>query len=82
MLGRHGVLDGALAARLAKAVGLRNVLVHQYAEVDDDRVVGFLDRLGDIDQFVAAVSSWLDAHLGRRRPEAAPAPGRGTAPPS
>lgn len=64
LLGRHGVMDGDLAGRLAKAVGLRNVLVHQYDEVDDDRVVSYLDRLRDIDEFVAAVSSWLDAHLG------------------
>lgn len=68
LLGRHGVLDGDLAARLAKAVGFGQRARPPVPEVDDDRVVGFLDRLGDIDQFVAAVSSWLDAHLDDAAP--------------
>lgn len=59
LLGRHGVLDAALAESLARAVGFRNVLVHGYVDVDDDRVVAQLDRAGDLDAFVAAVSRWI-----------------------
>lgn len=60
-LGEHGVLDPDLAARMAVAVGFRNLLVHQYADVDDDRVVAHLDDLPTLDAFVAAVSAWVAA---------------------
>jgi uncharacterized protein YutE (UPF0331/DUF86 family) len=33
-LAAHGYLDGALAGRLVRAVGLRNVVVHAYADLD------------------------------------------------
>ena len=59
MLGRHGVIDVALAESLARAVGFRNVLVHQYATVDDTIVVAALERLDEFDTFVSAVSTWL-----------------------
>ena len=36
--GRRGWLPQDLAARLAPAAGLRNRLVHQYAEIDDRKV--------------------------------------------
>ncbi len=58
-LGRHGVIDRPLAQEMVAANGLRNVLIHGYAEVDDVRV---LDALADprrLERFVAAVSAWL-----------------------
>lgn len=61
LLGRHGVLDGALAARLRRAVGFRNVLVHDYVEVDDDIVLSRLKDLSDLDNFVSAVAEWASA---------------------
>lgn len=42
ILARRGVIDAELATRLAGAVGFRNVLVHEYAVVDDRRVVAAL----------------------------------------
>lgn len=61
VLALNGVIGNDLAERLARAAGLRNVLVHQYAEVDDERVVAFLDRLTDLDDFVTAVTAWMEA---------------------
>lgn len=61
VLARHEVLDAQLADGLAHAVGFRNLLVHQYVDVDDDRVVGYLDHLTDMSAFVASVSRWLPA---------------------
>jgi uncharacterized protein YutE (UPF0331/DUF86 family) len=34
MLAEHGVVDEALAGRLARAAGFRNVVVHAYADLD------------------------------------------------
>lgn len=56
MLEGDGWLGADLSARLRDAAGLRNVLVHGYAEVD----LGILSdvlahRLGDLDEFASAV---------------------------
>ena len=56
VLGRHGVLDPGLADRMRQAVGFRNVLVHEYVDVDDAVVVARLQDLGDIEAFVRAVA--------------------------
>ncbi len=59
LLGRHSVLEPELARRAAQAVGFRNVLVHRYVDVDDDRVVAFLDDLDVLDRFVREATAWL-----------------------
>ena len=56
LLGQHGVLQPDLADRMAQAVGFRNVLVHDYARVDDDLVVRRLGDLSDLTGFAKAVS--------------------------
>jgi uncharacterized protein YutE (UPF0331/DUF86 family) len=58
-LARNGVLDDDLGASMAAAVRFRNVLVHGYADVDDRRAMDNLDRLGDVERFVAAVAALL-----------------------
>lgn len=55
----RGVLSAATASRLQSLAGFRNVLVHDYAVVDVDRLVEGLARLGDFDAFVADVEHWL-----------------------
>lgn len=60
-LGAQGVVQIDLAAAIARAVGFRNVLVHQYADVDDAQVVNNLGRLADLRAFVAEVANWVDA---------------------
>ncbi len=59
LLGRHGVVPSDLSEVMATAVGFRNVLVHGYVDVDDRRVVAFLERVTDLKAFVSHVSSWL-----------------------
>lgn len=61
LLARHGVIDDALARRLAAATGFRNVLVHGYAEVDDQKVVANLALLEDFDAFIEQVRRWVAA---------------------
>jgi uncharacterized protein YutE (UPF0331/DUF86 family) len=52
-------LDANLGGRLRQAVGFRNILVHQYVDLDDDRVVSSLDDVADLRAFVAQVADWL-----------------------
>lgn len=59
ILAVNSILEHDLAERLAQAAGLRNVLVHRYAEVEDARVVAFLDELVDLDTFVTEVTAWV-----------------------
>jgi len=55
-------LDDELATTLAEAARFRNLLVHQYADVDDDRVVEILrTRMNDLDRFVTAVAERLES---------------------
>jgi uncharacterized protein YutE (UPF0331/DUF86 family) len=60
LLERGGVLDAELAQVMAGAAGFRNVLVHDYAEVDDRLVLENLARLGDLRRYIAAVTRLLD----------------------
>lgn len=59
LLGAHGVVPRAVAESVARAVGFRNVLVHEYAEVDDDAVRANVALLEDLDAFTAAVAEWV-----------------------
>jgi uncharacterized protein YutE (UPF0331/DUF86 family) len=60
-LAARQVLSPATAQSLDGLAGFRNVLVHDYADVDLERVVAGLARLGDFDAFVADVERWLQA---------------------
>jgi uncharacterized protein YutE (UPF0331/DUF86 family) len=61
LLGRHGVLDVDLAGRLQRAVGFRNVLVHEYVRVDDAVVLQRLDDPSDLETFVRQVTEWTSS---------------------
>lgn len=64
LLGAHGVLTAELATSMRKAVGFRNVLVHDYIEVDDEIVVGRLKGLSDLDEFVRQVAAYVTLPSG------------------
>lgn len=61
LLGAHGLLDPQLADQMRRAVGFRNVLVHDYVSVDDGIVLQRLQDVSDLERFVATVSAGLDA---------------------
>ena len=55
-LARDGVLDAALAERLAKAAGFRNVVVHAYAALDLHRIhAAATEGPADLRAFLAAL---------------------------
>lgn len=59
-LAKASWIDDALAGKLRRMVGFRNILVHGYAEVDPKLVEDVVsNHLGDLDAFVAAIRSRL-----------------------
>lgn len=56
LLAEHGLIHRDLASRVARAVGFRNVLVHDYARVDDDLVVARLADVSDLTDFARAIA--------------------------
>ena len=60
MLAARKVLPVRLASRLASMAGFRNILVHEYLEIDRHRVYAALGKdLADFDRFIRAVSKLL-----------------------
>lgn len=55
-LARADYFDEALAAKLAGAAGLRNLIVHRYGDLDCTRLAGVVrDDLQDLEAFVGAM---------------------------
>lgn len=59
-LGDRGLIDVGLAGRLAAMARFRNLLVHQYAELDPVRVWAIVTGdLADVDAFLSQVAARL-----------------------
>jgi uncharacterized protein YutE (UPF0331/DUF86 family) len=60
VLATRKIISAALARRLVSMAGFRNILVHEYLEIDRHRVYQVLRReLGDFDRFIRAVTKLL-----------------------
>lgn len=60
-LGSKGVLPEALASRLASAARLRNLLVHRYWVISDEKVYESIrNGLKDFEEFIARIRSFLE----------------------
>lgn len=55
----RGIVPADLAERLALVVGLRNVLVHLYLDVEPERVVSAIESRDDFRRFISYVHEWL-----------------------
>ena len=53
------MIEGELAGEIRRAVGFRNVSVHEYVQVDDAVVLQRLDDPGDLEEFARQVAAWL-----------------------
>jgi len=57
----EGGLPESLALRLASAARLRNLLVHRYWDIDDEKVYESVkEGLGDFEGFIDAVRRFLE----------------------
>ncbi|ODS90833.1 MAG: hypothetical protein ABS45_14355 [Comamonas sp. SCN 65-56] len=62
VLADQGVLDAALALQLKKAVGFRNIAVHNYVAINWRMVHALAqDHLVDFSRFATAVVVWMQA---------------------
>ncbi len=61
ILGEQGVLPQDLVPRLVGMARFRNLLVHDYARLDDALIYNILrHRLGDFDDFARAIAAYLE----------------------
>jgi len=58
-IGNAGVIHETTAAAVALAVGFRNVLVHEYVDVDDRIVIERLNDHEDLHEYSRQVAQWL-----------------------
>ena len=60
LLGKHGILDWQFAKHFAKAAGFRNILIHDYLELDYEQVLGNLkSNLSDFHRFIKSIIVFL-----------------------
>lgn len=64
------VVSGQLLSTLLEMARFRNLIVHNYARIDDARVYGILKRhLGDFDAFARAIVDYLQPQTGAGQAE-------------
>ena len=60
VLQEEGIVSQRLGGNLQDMAGFRNLLVYDYAKIDDARVYGILKKhLGDFEAFAAAIVQYL-----------------------
>jgi uncharacterized protein YutE (UPF0331/DUF86 family) len=61
VLGEEGIVPAELLPILLDIARFRNLMVHDYAQIDNARVYGILKkRLGDFDAFARAIQIYLE----------------------
>lgn len=59
-LSKINILPKEFADEISKMAGFRNILVHDYAEVDEDIILELLkNKLDDFIQFIDYINKWL-----------------------
>jgi len=65
ILGKHNIIPPDFAERFARAVGLRNILVHMYEEVDMGKLHDYMqNNLVDFDEYVKHIARYLEMRNG------------------
>lgn len=61
VLGDENLIEKGLSEKLQQMAGFRNILVHRYQEVENERLKQFIDQdLGDIEDFINQLNTWMD----------------------
>lgn len=65
VLAENGVIGSTLQVAMDRMAKFRNVVVHQYEEVDAEIVIAILrKRLPDLEQYISAILTYLKADKG------------------
>lgn len=60
ILAEEGILPKEFGSRFASVSGLRNILVHEYAEIDLERIYNYLqENLSDFDLFAREIARFI-----------------------
>ena len=60
ILGAHGVLGSDEARLLSGLAGLRNIIVHMYAEIDYEELAGILTLLDSVEALMSRLLSFIE----------------------
>lgn len=62
ILGQHKVINQEFAQEFSKIAGFRNILVHDYIQIDYEKVADKINnRMGDFDRFAQEVLKFLES---------------------
>ena len=59
LLQKYKYLDYTLAQKIAGMVGLRNLLIHEYIKIDEEKLYQFLENLDDFVEFAMEIEKYL-----------------------
>ena len=61
LLEENGYLDGELTGKMVKAVGLRNLIVHEYSKIELEQIFEVAKKdIEDLNDYLAAIFKKLD----------------------
>ena len=59
LLNRNKYLDDQLSGKLVSMIGLRNLLIHEYSEIDIEKLYSLLDNLNDLRSFIQDIEKYF-----------------------
>lgn len=57
LLAKFNYLDTLHVKKYTSMIGLRNLLIHEYAEIDPHKLYDFLNSIGDFKNFITEINS-------------------------
>ena len=64
-LGRAGILPLRFARSFAGIAGFRNILIHEYIQIDWSEVYRNLQKLDDLYKFAGSIKYWIKSTLAK-----------------
>ena len=63
----HGLIDQDISIRLGQMARFRNLLVHQYWEIDYSRMYEIItgSDVGDLDEFIRQINRWVKTEVDK-----------------
>ena len=55
----YDYIDAEIGKKMIAAIGLRNMLIHEYVKIDVEKLYGFLSLSDDFSRFIEAVHEYL-----------------------